>query len=310
MILPNIDDFLSGYKTEKLRKEYARQLSIFRSYLEKIENLKSFNEVKRIHVLRYCNNYINKKKWRKSYKSKRYQTIQQYLKFLFEYETIPERLHLTKKPNFNDYVSDMVLNRMTLPLPTNEDIKQLLSHAKKHNFKSYIAMALLAHNGMRISELISIKLSHINLQERTITSGLEEIDSKESVCFYFIPEKLIPDLEEYIDDLTSQYRDPIYLFPGNTQTGYCTKHNINRNFKKYRDILVKNKKINDCKVNPHCFRKKINHDRLAMNCPYPLMAILLNQEPEGVNAQNYLDEVRHNIKVRYTYWKKYTPIYF
>lgn len=304
MILLGLDIFLEDY-SEKNQKYYTAQLHEFRKFLEG-KGIASLTDIKKIDVKEFCS-YINKKKLRETTKSKRYQTIILYVKFLTEYEYIDSNITI-KKPNFTDHISDPQLKKMKLGLIQNEGIIELIRHAKKVNFEMYIILSLLSHNGMRISELLSLKISNIDPNNRILVSGLEINASKESICYYFIPPKLIPDLREYINSLMQKFRDPIYLFPGDTKSGYLSRQNVSRNIAKYKNYLVSKNIITDCLVNPHVFRKTLNFERLQMGCNDSVMALLLNQTPKGTNARYYLDMFK-DITIRRNFWDKFTPDY-
>jgi len=305
MILPGRNEFLANY-TEKNRKYYIKILTRFRIYLQSV-GLKSFSSVKRIHLRNFFIE-LNKEQWRKSTKEKKFQCINLYVKFLFEYDYLDHQLSI-KKPKFTDYISKQILSQLSLKLPSPQDIKFLLEHAKKVHEKMFILMGLLVHNGMRISECVSILIENVDLNNRTIISGLLKNAAKEGFCYYFIPKKLVNPLQNYILELKRIYRNPVFLFPGKTRTGYITTQNASRNIKKYSEILIKLGKIQRSKVNSHAFRHALNHERLKMGCNDSLMAILLNQVPRGTNAIYYLEMVKNDLNTRKIYWDQFTPDY-
>jgi site-specific recombinase XerD len=305
MIISGEEEFLADY-CAKNKKYYHDILIMFKEYLED-HQVGSLQDMERIHVKGFSS-FLNTKEWRKSTKNKRFNVIMLYLKFLHEYNFINKLLTI-KRPNFSDFVSDKVAKKLSRSLPDRNTILQILAHAKKVHRKMYVLLVLLVHNGMRISELVSIKLSNVNLEERLLVTGLEKEHAKESICYYFIPAKFVIYLSNYIAELKVEYKDPIFLFPGSDSQRHLTITNAARNIAKYCNLLLVQNKIALCNANPHSFRHALNYERLKLGCNDSLLAILLNQVPKGSNAIYYLEMVKNNINIRKEFWEKFTPDY-
>lgn len=299
MILLEPQLYLEKY-CEVNQKMNFKRLIAFKQFLEK-EGLTSLEEVRRIHLTKYFANEINKQKKRNVTKSRIFSMISNYMKFLFENDLISQEIKISK-PKFTDDLSERTINRAKTPYPTEEEIVKLLQHSYKVNYRIFIYLSIIAHNGMRDSECRTIMLDQINLEKRVIISGLVEKAAKEGLVIYYIPDAAIPFLTDYISDLKKTYNNPVYLFhEPKSESGYMSYKAVYKALMKYKRIL----KL-DCKFNTHVFRHTLNHYRTIMKCDDSLKAILLNQEPEGTNAKYYMDILQNNPNDRYRFWKEYT----
>lgn len=309
-VYPYLNDYMARFSNEKNKKLFLTWFLKLKEFLRS-QNITKFSEISRIHIDRYFQE-LNKQQLRASSKQKIFQVLNFYLKWLFDYDYIKEKIYLPECPKFSDYISDAVKKRIQKPIPTYQEVVNLLEYARqvdRQDKRMYIMFALLAPNGMRISELVSIQLKMLNIENRTIITGLDENASKTGICYYFIPVKLIPDLREYINDIKKFYKDPIYLFPSRSRTEhdhYYTQ-NAGKVLKKYQEILMRKNLMRDCLINPHIFRDLLNELRLEMKCPTAIQEILLNHIPTGTNAQFYTKQLTRNIEKRKEYWDLYTP---
>lgn len=120
---------------------------------------------------------------------------------------------------------------------TKDEVKKLLS--KTDTRKSKLIMSLLYSSGLRVSELVNLKLTDINLEEKIgwVRSGK---GSKDRV--FILSRDLCDDLKEY----TSKKKDYQYLFSKNKP---LTTRNIQKIVK-----LTREKSEISKKVTPHTLR--------------------------------------------------------
>ncbi len=301
MIFPYLDLFLKNYAvsnhhyiTSKFTQlgEWMDQRQITLSTLTKIQ------------MAEFLLTVVNDMKIRKKTKGKYKSTYNKYFKMLRDYNLIKDSPIPESEIKFTDYISDKVAKKHLIPELRLADVEQLIAHAKRANKRMYVFLVLLAYNGMRPSELRSLKLNLINFNTKAIISGVVPGCQKEFLCIYFIPDKFIPYLMNYITELKALYRDPEYLFEEPTsKKGFISEKSVASDLRKYRDVLQLN-----CKVNPHSFRGMLNFERfISTHSNDALMAILLNQIPKGTNAEFYLKQLHDDIKERRHFWVEFTP---
>lgn len=348
MILEGIEDFLEA-KSDKNQKYNRLQLNRLRNFLVEEQKLKSFSDVEKIHIRRFLTRFVNEQEWRKKTKNKVKEIVNAYVEYLKEYDLIEKDLKIKEKIKFQDHISPLVQKKLVTPNPRKNDIIQIIKHAKKTNEKMYILYSLLATNGMRRSELLSIRLENINLDERFFLTGVVQDAQKTGYVYYFIHKKLLPDFRNYYQKITHYYRmleiemdeleglDDIvsiaryneiknkfkkgkFLFPGDTKTGYYTGQNLSTNLENYIECLYAEGKVNNCKKNTHACRHALNHYRVGIPLPNEvkdipnfgddIRKILENHYVGDTNREFYLEEiVRDPIKRRY-YWDLLTPDLF
>ncbi|MHA1874890.1 MAG: tyrosine-type recombinase/integrase, partial [Promethearchaeota archaeon] len=160
---------------------------------------------------------------------------------------------------------------------TKEEITKILDHFKRYNFKHYIIFRLFLETGMRKGELIQIKCSNIDIEERYIrTHGKTE----ESV--YYFSKELGKYLKQYLNSRLTLKINTDILFLSKFRKQFC-----NRSFNK----LLKNacEKVGiEKNITCHTFRRTINTYRKKMGCPNEDRKILLNHKVSDVNIESYI----------------------
>ena len=298
MIFPLVELFLSDY-SEKAAKYGFKRLNDFKTFLESL-GVENIENIEKIHLTRFGREFVNNLNMLGKTKSKYFGIAKKYLKFLSDNDIIKNSLDVSP-PRWTDWIDPDKPQENKIN-PSEEDIIKLLKHSFRVNPRMFIYIALMAHNGMRDSECRSIRLHNIDLENRTIISGVIENHAKKGICYYYIPDKLVPHLKRYIDDLKTEFNNPVSLFHSKGETDdFLSKRSIDRNLVKYKEVL----KLN-CAVNTHVFRHSLNWFRFTKKCDNALMAILLNQKPEGTNAKFYLKQLKENPGIRYDWWKEYT----
>jgi integrase len=179
-------------------------------------------------------------------------------------------------------------------------IRVLRFYYRNHNYKMFILVALMTYTGLRISELVTIHIKDIDLENRKIISGRVKRFSKRGITLSFIPGFFVNYLREYMKTVTGDF-----LFPAEgaknklkTQYPFIAISTIEARLKKLSIIL----KLEE-PINPHAFREAINSEREAKfrDIPDRHLAILINQKPPTVNSQNYLKRLKNWEKIRDLY---------
>ena len=86
---------------------------------------------------------------------------------------------------------------------TEQELLDILEASKKKNLRDFILFSLLIIDGARISEILTIKIEDVHLEERYFETGFEK-NARKSTRFsnksliFFFPEKFRPYLEQYI----------------------------------------------------------------------------------------------------------------
>ncbi|MFW9970766.1 MAG: tyrosine-type recombinase/integrase [Candidatus Odinarchaeota archaeon] len=135
---------------------------------------------------------------------------------------------------------------------SEQELLEILNQSKKKSLRDFIIYALLVIDGTRISEILTIKIEHIHLNERYFETGFEKNARKttrfsdESLIFFF-PENFKPYLEQYINYIG---KDNLWLFPNRrshlTYGGFRNYVIMNyekrfRLFHKFRHTLISNR---------------------------------------------------------------------
>ncbi|MEM4703208.1 MAG: tyrosine-type recombinase/integrase [Candidatus Pacearchaeota archaeon] len=168
------------------------------------------------------------------------------------------------------FFSEILKKPITLHLPkkekklpevlTKEEVKKLIEFAETK--KSRLIIQLLYATGMRVSELVNLKCSDINLQEKIgwVRRGKGKKDRA-----FFLPEKLIPELENYLKEPGRQY----IL----SKDKPLTTRNIQKIIKKAAQKAQINKK-----VTPHTLRHSYATHLLESGTDIRLIQTLLGHE--------------------------------
>ncbi|WP_457558293.1 tyrosine-type recombinase/integrase [Candidatus Harpocratesius sp.] len=318
MEFPGESVFFAKY-SKKTLATYKTRFKEFKTFITGL-GLNSIHDVKKMHIDKYAREIIEPKQYRTETKNRHYSLIKQYFEFLYNNELISRPLKLDSSKSFSDHISQKILQRNALLLPEMFDLAKILDHAKKVNLRMYIYLALLFTNGMRPTELSSLRLDHIREMEAFIRKktgpekikftylevGTEENAKKTGQAFYFVHPKLLSSLEWnlYIKQI-QYYQAPVYLFQTqhfpHSGKGFLNYDSISRNLKKYAKKLDLN-----IRITPHITRDVLSEWRMEQKCDYALREILINHSPSGTGGQYYMKKCKQ-LQYRYLYWLQYCP---
>ncbi len=239
-------------------------LEDFKNYM--IENKLSENTYKSyiLDVTLYMNYY--KDSYGEDFEKLNSIDIQSYKSYLKNIEnqkpsTINRKLNALKK--FNEYLvasniqCDIVIDKrdyikiapnfVKKDVPEEKEINKLI-HKEGENKRDTCIMILASNGGLRAEEIVTIKITHIHLEERFI----DIIGKGEKYRQVTINDKMYKALQEYLEERTKINQDNPYLFVGKKSSFYkdkpMSRSIVNRILNKY-NVEVK---IED--LHPHLLR--------------------------------------------------------
>jgi len=203
-------------------------------------------------------------------------------------------------------------SQKNLKVLTKKQLKQILRFAfdKYDNsqsikdMRSYILLLLAICTGARISEIRTILLADLHLEEGFFETGFtlgarkSSLSKGEGLLFFF-PKALVPILEEYLD--LFEYPSK-WLFPG-----YKNLH-VSHDFT--GKIPPKIIDFVGFKFSWHYFRRTIITERKKMGCPLDVSELLMNHSPSSVEAESYIKLSIPERKELYDKWFPYTEMHY
>lgn len=226
--------------------------------------------------------------YKKNTKMQRWSTIKAYYEWCLDRlrrNGIKVENQLPLRVKFNATQNDVSIdNDEGCEIFSDHDLARLETRAQIKGMKWHVAFLLLKHCGMRGSELATIKLRNVNVEERVLVTGLERDarKSKKPLTFFFPPE-VAAIVMEYIETLPKECE---WLFPGIT-TPCIRRTALSRLFGK-----------------THSFRKTLITRRIDNGCPYHISEMLVNHEISSVEFKHYYKKPRNE---RRDLYDKYHP---
>lgn len=282
-MIPYLDDFLRNY-----RSRYGRQVSFrldeFCIFLNQQQSSKdNILDATYQEVLEFFKE-VDKKDLMLDSKEKYRNALNQYFKYaaelhlkmnykylinpvptshFFRFSDIKDRQNMTFEKDFLEY----------------NDILKTLKFFYYQNFRMYIFFSLISYSGARPSEICSILIEDLDLENRKFISGRFENYSKKGIVLYFWPKFLTSDLEKYVKTINSKF-----LFPSSqSATGFLHPKTPRRHMSRASKLL----KL-DFSIQPKMFRDAINSARQINHVDLESRQYLLNHKPDSVNSTNYL----------------------
>lgn len=248
---------------------YRSQKSIILNCLNKLK--KDLEKISMIDIKNYFDNVIDvriNKRNKKPIGKDSKEAYRSYLSSFFDYVigrflqiNIEYRNPVPNKRIYKFYLQESDIRKhsdINDEIFTEQELLDILKASKKKNLRDFILFSLLIIDGARISEILTIKIENVHLEERYFETGFEK-NARKSTRFsnrsliFFFPEKFRPYLEQYIKYIG---KDNKWLFSGKTRHlcygGFrnYVKWNFNnkyRLFHKYRKTLISNRLIKmDC----------------------------------------------------------------
>ncbi len=188
-----------------------------------------------------------------------------------------------------------------LKILTKNQISELMEYTyTNQSLRDFILLGLVVCTGARISEIRSILINDLHIEERFFETGFvinarKSTLNKERGLLFFFPKKIIKYLKEYLE---IHSKDSEWLFPG-----YMENHIS----KSKTDIIYKklSRKTN-IKFSWHYFRRAIITERRKMDCPEWLSEALMNRVPSTVERESY---IKLKIYEKRELYDKFFPFY-
>lgn len=202
---------------EDLEKLNSIDIQTYKSYLKNIENQKPVTINRKLTALKKFNEYLVSSK------------IQCDI-------VIDKRDYIKIAPNF-----------VKKDAPDEKEINKLI-HKAGESKRDTCMIVLASNGGLRAEEIVSIKLTHIHLEERFIAI----IGKGEKYREVTINDKMYKALKEYLEERKDINQDNPYLFVGKKSNFYKDKSMsrsiVNRILNKYNvDVKIKD-------LHPHTLR--------------------------------------------------------
>lgn len=178
---------------------------------------------------------------------------------------------------------------------TINQIENILTLLKPNQWKEindshvfYIEFALLALSGMRIGGLCVLKKDDIQITGRTLEVQ-EKATKYNRINRYFFPIGFTTELNSYMEEIDSDYIIP--RLDARNEISIRT-----RIYGHYTNIGL----------NPHKLRDAINSSWASLGMDESACALMLNQNPTGVNAKHYKRKFK-SAPVKRFFYDKFFP---
>lgn len=129
-------------------------------------------------------------------------------------------------------LNEDIVNRILDHLYSNRNLNKNF----KMYFKYYFMFNLMLETGVRISEVINIKINNIDIHDRSIFLDVTKYDKERYV---FLPEELLNIYKKYLNRYSI---NDVYLFPSNNQVGHLTRNTVMRFIRRLQKRLGIEKK--------------------------------------------------------------------
>lgn len=233
------------------------------------------------------------------------QTYKYYLKNRMNRKPTTINRTLTSIKTYNEFLisnniqNDLVISKRDFikiqPSFDREDVpldKQinLLKHAASSNKRDFCLIILATYGGLRETEIVNLKLSHIHLKERL----LDIFGKGDKYRTVIINDIMYKALEEYLYERNSFNTTNTYLFIGKKSNFYGNKP-LNRNFVN-RIIDKYCQKINLENIHPHILRAYFCTN--AYKVGYTLLQIASQAGHSSINTtRKYIGKNTENLHV-------------
>lgn len=175
--------------------------------------------------------------------NRRLSAIHEFYCFLYSEDMI--------KKNPSDYLQ-AAKNEKSLPKYLSEkEVLKLINIAKARDFRLHFMLELLYATGMRVSELVSLPVSAITSDVKTITivgKGNKERIVPLNQCTITLLDKWLIEREKF--GPLRKGRPSRWLFPSFSKSGHLTRDTF---FKQLKNLATQ-AGINTARVSPHVFR--------------------------------------------------------
>ena len=159
-----------------------------------------------------------------------------------------------------------------------EQIKKILNVISKStdnykNLRSYLIIELLYATGIRVSELISIKMNNIDLKKSTILIDPPEKGKTRIERIVFFGQQTKDILEKYLEyrRIEHENKDTPWLFPSNSSDGFLTRRRVLQIMHELANKVNVEKNL----MHPHSFRHAFGNHLLTSGADIRVVQKLL-----------------------------------
>lgn len=256
MSLKLIDSFLEMIMAEhgaalNTVTAYHRDLNEFHQFLSKKKV--RLQNAKREDLQDYIEELLNSHYSAKT-QARRLCAVREFYRFLYSEDII--------KKNPADYIQAPKIEKSLPKYLTEQEIVLLIETAKQQSLRDYLLLEMLYASGMRVSEIVSLPLSVITHDIKTL--NIIGKGNKERIVP--LNENAINALEQWLPEREkelnkSRKKESKWLFPSSSKQGHLTRDGF---FKALKKIAHK-AGIDEHLVSPHVFRHSFASHLIAHN---------------------------------------------
>ncbi len=246
---------------------YKYDIYQFRDFLKKKKI--TFEKIRKKNILDFLE-HLKFKKIKNKTKARKIYALKRFYKFLMSEKIVSENpMEMIDTPKAEDTLS------ITLSI---EQIKKILNVISKStdnykNLRSYLIIELLYATGIRVSELISIKMNNIDLKKSTILIDPPEKGKTRIERIVFFGQQTKDILEKYLEYRRIEYenKDTPWLFPSNSSDGFLTRRRVLQIMHELANKVNVEKNL----MHPHSFRHAFGNHLLTSGADIRVVQKLL-----------------------------------
>ena len=315
----DIDDFMD-YCTaknlaEKTINSYEQTLRLLSRYLIEVQNVKSAEDTKELHIREYIKYLQDRGKYtvtsneetkninfpenREDYGKKiEITTINNYIRNIkVFYNYLYKNRYITSNPLTR--IKEIKCSRKVVGFIKNDEFNRLLrifDLSKFHEYRDYIITQLIFDTGMRLGETLLIQEKDIDYINRTILLPSENTKGKKD-RYVFFSEEMLKQLRRWLK-YKDRYRQSEYIFCTNKGKSLSVS-NYETNFKKY------GVRIGLEEIHPHMLRNNFAKRFLMQGGDIYTLSRILGHSSVKVTEEAYLDLDTNDLRTNY---QRYSPL--
>ena len=315
----DIDDFMD-YCTvknlaEKTINSYEQTLRLLSRYLIEVQNVKSAEDTKELHIREYIKYLQDRGKYtvtsneetkninfpenREDYGKKiEITTINNYIRNIkVFYNYLYKNRYITSNPVTR--IKEIKCSRKVVGFIKNDEFNRLLrifDLSKFHEYRDYIITQLIFDTGMRLGETLLIKEKDIDYINRTILLPSENTKGKKD-RYVFFSEEMLKQLRRWLK-YKDRYRQSEYIFCTNKGKPLSVS-NYETNFKKY------GVRIGLEEIHPHMLRNNFAKRFLMQGGDIYTLSRILGHSSVKVTEEAYLGLDTNDLRTNY---QRYSPL--
>ena len=315
----DIDDFMD-YCTaknlaEKTINSYEQTLRLLSRYLIEVQNVKSAEDTKELHIREYSKYLQDRGKYtvtsneetkninfpenREDYGKKiEITTINNYIRNIkVFYNYLYKNRYITSNPVTR--IKEIKCSRKVVGFIKNDEFNRLLrifDLSKFHEYRDYIITQLIFDTGMRLGETLLIQEKDIDYINRTILLPSENTKGKKD-RYVFFSEEMLKQLRRWLK-YKDRYRQSEYIFCTNKGKPLSVS-NYETNFKKY------GVRIGLEEIHPHMLRNNFAKRFLMQGGDIYTLSRILGHSSVKVTEEAYLDLDTNDLRTNY---QRYSPL--